>query len=165
MLNNKINRDTVIPGARDHQISIANSRINKISERILDKLVILSQDTNNSSSSFDCISFYSAAESDIIITIDEYFVGHHISDPFVVESHKTFEKDDIGWLDVCWFGKSGMLHKRVLRDCYRLVRVFKFSQNIVSQVKIQGQRMVKIILSYVDLILINAYRYGKHLLL
>lgn len=66
MLHNKVYRNPVISGAWNNQISIANSRIDKVPESVFDKFIILSQNANNSSTPFDSISLDPSAQPNII---------------------------------------------------------------------------------------------------
>lgn len=71
ILNNEIHWNSIISEARDDDISIYNSRQNKISKSILNKFIILLEYTHNASASFSSISLQSSTKSNIIITIDK----------------------------------------------------------------------------------------------
>lgn len=66
MLHNKINRNSVVSCARDDQIRVTDGRVDKISEWIFNKFIVLRKNADNSPASLSSISFDSSTQPDII---------------------------------------------------------------------------------------------------
>lgn len=75
ILHNEIHWNSIISEARDNDISIYNSRKNKIPKGILNEFIILLEHTHNTSTPLSSISFQSSTESNIIIAIDKDLIG------------------------------------------------------------------------------------------
>lgn len=66
MPHDEVHRNLVVAGARNNQISIPNSRIDKLFVGVLDELVVLKENSVDSSTPLPDVSEYSAAEANVI---------------------------------------------------------------------------------------------------
>lgn len=66
VLNDEIDRNSVVSETRDNDVSVHDRRQDKVPEGILDKFVVLIQDTDDTTTSFSIVSLQSAAETDIV---------------------------------------------------------------------------------------------------
>ena len=124
VLHNKVHRHSVVSKTWNYDIRINHCGENEVPERVFHKLVVLQQNTLNASASFSSVPLQPAAKSDIIIASDEHFVSHEVSDSRVVESHESFEQNDVGRVGVCGVWETFVLNKGVLGDGDSLVALF-----------------------------------------
>ena len=134
MLNNEINRHSIVSKARNNDVCVHYRWKNEISKCIFDEFVVLLQYADHWSTSLSCISLQPPAKSYVVfdkckntIAVYEYFVGEKIPNSFIIESHQSLEKDDVSWTNHSGLLHSSMLNERILRYRNGLIGLYQIN--------------------------------------
>ena len=74
-----------------------------------------------------------------------------------MEGHQSFEQDDVSWVNISRLLQPLVLDEGVLRNRHRFISMLQGFENLVGQIEVQSERVIEIVLAYIDLSLINAY--------
>lgn len=131
--------------------------MDEVSEGIFDKFIVLFQDTDDRSPSFSSISLQSSTKPDIIVTVDEDFVGEKIPYSLIIESHESFKEDYVSRANIGRLLHSGMINERILRHRDRLIGLDQTDKGFVGQIKIEGIWVIEIIFRNINFIFIDVF--------